>query len=137
MKVLDTPVLLELLRGVPAAKALVRGANAEELATTEINLWELGSLAQADPSPGRERRLAVLGRLRRKLVVLPFDAIAAEASLRLGPPSHGSSPSTHMILGAIAGHGGGDWYTTREVVSPKLPPGVRRIQYPTSKAKAL
>ena len=45
MKALDTPVLLEILHDSPRVKELLKGLRGEELATTEINLFELRLLA--------------------------------------------------------------------------------------------
>jgi predicted nucleic acid-binding protein len=135
MKVLDTPVLLGLLRGEPAARAYVRAQGAEELATTEIALWELACLARLDPSPGRDRRLAAVARLRRKLLVLPVDAAASEASGRLPPPSRGVPPLTLLSLAAAIGHGGTVFVTGNQVGLPTLPSGVRAERYDKKHAK--
>jgi predicted nucleic acid-binding protein len=57
MKALDTPVLLAILEGVPAARDLLRRLKGSELATTEANLLELTLLASAGP---RGRRTGLL-----------------------------------------------------------------------------
>ena len=44
MKGLDTPVLLAILHDQDGAKALLHSLRGEELATTEINLFELEQL---------------------------------------------------------------------------------------------
>ncbi len=53
MKGLDTPVLLALLEGAAKPRALVRALAGEELATTEVNLFEIELLGRRDKSPGK------------------------------------------------------------------------------------
>jgi hypothetical protein len=105
MKGIDTPVLLELLRGSPAARAWVRGAGGEELATTEINFFELETLARLDRSPGRERRLAALDKLRRRLTVVPIDARASAAARAREAPPRGAPWISLLVLGALEAAG--------------------------------
>jgi predicted nucleic acid-binding protein len=116
MRALDTPVLLRLLRGDPTARALARKIGAEELATTEINLWELTVLATEDRRPGRERRLEAIERLRRKLGVLPVDAaaLAAATRRRREATDRGETPSVALMIAALVGHGIEELITTRE-----------------------
>ena len=125
MKAFDTPVLLDLLRGAPSARRFVRSLGNEEIATTELNLWELGVLAIQDKTPGRERRLAALGRLRRKLLVLPIEARSVEAALRLTPTASRSA----LIRGTLEAHGCTEWVTVREVASPTGRGPLRIVEY--------
>jgi predicted nucleic acid-binding protein len=117
MKALDTPVLLAFLRGSPAARAVIRSLSGEEIATTEVNLFELEALARLDPAPGRERRLAVLDRLRRKLTVLPVDERAVRTGLRhLKGHTRGTAlPLVDMMLGALETNGCSEWITSGSV----------------------
>jgi predicted nucleic acid-binding protein len=117
MKALDTPVLLDVLRGVPAARQLVRSLTGEEVATTEINMFELGVLARSDRRPGFERRLAALERLRRKLTVLPVDGAAIAAAAKL-PLAKGKvhSPLTQLLVATLESHGCAHWITVPEAV---------------------
>jgi predicted nucleic acid-binding protein len=114
MKALDTPVLLAFLRGSPGARALVRSLSGEEIATTELNFYELEALARLDPHPGRERRLAALDRLRRKLTVLPVDERGVRAGLRhLKNHSHSvATPNLDLILGTLEANGCSEWITS-------------------------
>jgi predicted nucleic acid-binding protein len=114
VKALDTPVLLAFLRGSAGARALVRSLSGEEIATTELNLYELEALARLDPHPGRERRLAALDRLRRKLTVLPVDERGVRAGLR-HLKTHGHSvalPNLDLILGTLEANGCSEWITS-------------------------
>jgi predicted nucleic acid-binding protein len=119
MKGLDTPVLLSLLEGAPKSRALVRALAGEELATTEVNLFEIELLGRRDRSPGRERRMQALERLRRKLTVLPIDeettrrAAAIAASARQGAPE-----GTWLCLGAAEAHGCSEWITNAAGMPP-------------------
>jgi predicted nucleic acid-binding protein len=119
MKGLDTPVLLALLEGTPRAKALVRILAGEELATTEVNLFEIELLGRRDKSPGRERRIRALERLRRKLTVLSIDeettrrAASIAASARQGAPE-----GTWLCLGAAEAHGCSEWITDSAGMPP-------------------
>lgn len=126
MKALDTPILLRLLRGDPRTAAFLRKISAEELATTTINLFELEVIARTDPSPGRERRLAALERLRRKLTILPVDETAAveaaNALGRVGP--HSPNASACLIAGALVAGRCSEWITAKDVEFP-TPSGVK------------
>ncbi|MFZ0892759.1 MAG: PIN domain-containing protein [Thermoplasmata archaeon] len=84
MKALDTSALLALLEGDRGAKGLLQRLRGVEVATTEINLLELGYAAAKGPVRDRVARRAILTRLRRKLTVLPLDDKAVEeANTRL------------------------------------------------------
>ena len=111
MKALDTLPLLDLLRGGPRAERFVRTLGAEEIATTELNLWELTGLALADDAPGRERRLRALERLRRRLIVLPIDAAAVAAATRLASSSGRAGGTDELIAGCLQAHGATSWVT--------------------------
>jgi predicted nucleic acid-binding protein len=80
MKGLDTPVLLRILLGEPSARKLLRELQGEELATTEWNLLELEMISRSLDAPGKERRRAMIEKLRRRLTVLPLDERAVEAA---------------------------------------------------------
>jgi predicted nucleic acid-binding protein len=124
---LDTPVLLGILRGDPAAKALIRKLENEEVCTTAQNLFELETLARLDPSVGREQRLATLDRLRRKLTILPIDdrgaivaaGYASKDAVRVVPAA------SWMILGALEANGCSEWYTVANSQFPKASKVIR------------
>jgi predicted nucleic acid-binding protein len=115
VKALDTTVLLSFLRGSPSARAIIRSLSGEEIATTEVNLYELEAIARQDSGPGRERRLAALDRLRRKLTVLPVDESAVRAGLHhlRGHSGRGALPLVDLILGTLEANGCSEWITTR------------------------
>ncbi len=120
MKAIDTPVLVELLRGRPTARSLLKHLQGEELATTEINLFELEAIACAGPRKGRDNRRAALERLRHKLTVLPIDAraVSAAAALSMGRLETVSS-SEWLMLGAASASGCSEWLTTNSARPPK------------------
>ena len=112
MKGLDTPVLLKLLRGEPAARTLLRSLQGEELATTEWNFLELEALAKLDSTPGRERRRAALEKLRRRLTVLSLDERAVEAAAhQLGRVHHARELIGAAVLATLESRGCTDIYT--------------------------
>jgi predicted nucleic acid-binding protein len=115
MKGLDTPVLLGLLRGEPRMTALLRKLSGEELCTTTVNLFELETIARSDPAPGRDRRLAAVEQLRRKLTILPIDersaGLAAVERSKASVGSGGAAPSW-LILGALLAGRCSEWITT-------------------------
>lgn len=130
MKALDTPVLLSMLHGAPAARSLLKSLAGEELATTEANLLELSTLAARSPGGSRAQRIRGVERLRRRLTVLPIDAGAgAEISGRLsGDRSPG--PLVWAMYGALQAHGCSELITDTK---GSLPSGhwrfkVRRIR---------
>lgn len=138
MKALDTPVLLDLLRGSADALRLVRSVGNEELATTELNLWELGQLAIEDRSPGRERRLAAIDRLRRKLLVLPVDAASIKAALAGAVRERKGRViwTTELIYGTLEAHGCSAWVTVPEALPDRPRGAVKLVEYPKSTHKA-
>lgn len=129
MKALDTPVLLAFLRGRPSARKAIQAWSEDELATTELTLFDLEVAARTDPSPGKEHRLAALERLRRKVTVLPVDARAsrwaAEARAR-----YRMKPLTALALGVLETNGVTDWLVGPPKVSVARPHiRVRLTQY--------
>jgi predicted nucleic acid-binding protein len=121
MKALDTPILLRLLRGEPGVRALIRSLGGEELATTEWNMLELEMLANADSSPGRERRRGALEKLRRRVTVVPVDerAIRSIAAGRARARTPGEMISLG-IMGALESRGCSVLYTSRSSPWPTL-----------------
>jgi predicted nucleic acid-binding protein len=119
MKGLDTPVLLGILHDTPAAKDLLKGLRGEELATTELNLFELALLASEGLPAQQNSREAALARLRRRLTVLPVTFESVERAARL-PRAKGTAGSYHrLVLGTLAAAGCGEWITTKEFAPPK------------------
>jgi predicted nucleic acid-binding protein len=137
MKGLDTPVLLGLLRGSRGARELVRRLGGEELATTEVNMFELEVLARADPSPGRDRRLAALEKLRRRLTVVPIDRAAASAGARsVSARAAAAATPGSLVLGALEAAGCSELFTVPGAI-PKPTGGKVRIRpYRASPSKA-
>jgi predicted nucleic acid-binding protein len=120
MKVLDTPLLLDLLRGRLDVRTLESHARGEELATTELNIYELEVLARSGPKVGRDRRLAAVQRLRRKLTILPVDERASQLAAA-GHAGHlrGGMPMEWLMLGAAKAAGASAWWTVhQESVGP-------------------
>jgi predicted nucleic acid-binding protein len=126
MKGLDTPVLLALLEGTPKARALVRALAGEELATTEVNLFEIELLARRDRSPGKERRVQALERLRRKLTVLPIDEETTRRAAVLAASAPRAAPEgTWLCLGAAEAHGCSEWITSLVGMPPPSPARIK------------
>jgi predicted nucleic acid-binding protein len=121
MKVLDTPVLVDLLRGRIDVRTLLGQAKGEELATTELNVFELEVLARLGPRAGREHRLAAVQRLRRKLTVLPIDERACQAAAvgQAARPKGGGSIEW-LMLGAAKAAGASAWWTVAREHVPAL-----------------
>lgn len=119
MKGLDTPVLLALLEGAAKPRALVRALAGEELATTEVNLFEIELLARRDKSPGKERRMQALERLRRKLTVLPINEESTRRAATIAATARQAAPEgTWLCLGAAEAHGCSEWITTAAGMPP-------------------
>jgi len=113
MKALDTSVLLALLEGDRSARELVRKLRDVEIATTEVNFLELAYLANRGTVKARNRRRESLGRLRRKLTVLPIDSRAvAEAEHAVMREEAPSSPSVTAMLGALEAAGCDELFTS-------------------------
>ncbi len=119
MRGLDTPVLLAFLQGAPKARGLVRALAGEEVATTEVNLFELELLARRDPGPGKARRLQAVERLRRKMTVLPIDEEAAHRAAVLAASARDTGPEGSWLSVAAAEiHGCSEWITTAAAAPP-------------------
>jgi predicted nucleic acid-binding protein len=130
VKALDTPVLLEILRGSPRARRWVRELGAEEIATTELNLWELAVLAIEDPSRGLDQRLTALDRLRRKLLVFPMDVRAMQSAVRLRQRRRRVPTSlAELIVGTLEAHGVSEWVTVDGAWSGDPPAGLRVVRF--------
>jgi len=129
MKALDTPVLLALLHDAPSAKELLKSLRGEELATTELNLYELRRLAGDSPRAERNRRENALARLRRRMTVLPITAEAVTEAGRLLPPNDRGAALAPLVWGTLAAAGCGEWITTRAYAPSKgkLPFKVRIV----------
>ena len=125
MKGLDTPILLAILRDTPPARELLRELRGEELATTEVNLYELHALAAAGPSSSRPAKVAALQRLRRRLTVLPITASAVDEAARFASLVKAHRPYEPLIWGALKAAGCGTWITTRGHQPPK---GLRTLK---------
>ena len=113
MKALDTSVLLALLEGERSARDLVRKLGDVEVATTEVNFLELAYLAGKGSAKVRSKRREALGRLRRKLTVIPIDSRAigeAESNVLRGDAP--ASPLVAAMLGALEAAGCDELYTT-------------------------
>lgn len=115
MKGLDTPVLLAILHGDRNVKALLRRLRGVEVATTELNLLELQSLAGRGPPKGRLHRREALDSLRRAVTVLPFDSKAAERAVRRAAKDHlvGVSPLLLATLATLEANGCDELITTQ------------------------
>ena len=106
MKGLDSGVLLGILEGAPRAKELLRKMRGVEVATTEMNLLELASIAMRSCGRQRRSRLAALERLRHRLTVLPIDSRAIGAAVgRPTPPGRRLLPLAVAIAGAMEAAG--------------------------------
>jgi predicted nucleic acid-binding protein len=102
VKALDTPALLSLLEGDARMRQVLRHWRGEELATTEVNLLELEFLAAGGPARRRSSRLAALGRLRRRITVLPIDSRAGEeVHRRMERGAETPSPLVLTMLAAL------------------------------------
>jgi len=113
MKALDTSVLLALLEGDRSARDLVHKLRDVEVATTEANLLELAYLAGRGLPRVRARRREALGRLRRKLTVLPIDARSvAEAENCIVRGDAPVSPLVAAMLGSLEAAGCDELFTT-------------------------
>ncbi len=125
MKGLDTPVLLEILHGSPSAKGLLKSLRGEELATSELNLFELSLLAGQAGKASRASRLRSLTNLRRRISVISVGPDAVEAAAHLGG---GRSPGTGyalLVWGAMIAAGCQEWITTRAYAPARPVPGLK------------
>lgn len=123
MRGLDTPVLLDLLRGRTDAHRWVRSLAGGELATTELNLLELTALARRARGAARERRLGSLAHLRRSITVLPIDerATARAATMAAGGPTDRYPWGTWAMAGALVASGCEEWVTRTNSAFPPIP----------------
>jgi predicted nucleic acid-binding protein len=119
MKGLDTPVLLGILHGNASAAALLKALKGEELATTELNMYELQSLALRAPRASRAARQKALGGLRRRISVVPITASAVEEAARALSRQPGSLGYGPVMWAAMAAAGCEEWITTRSAAPPK------------------
>ena len=105
MKALDTGVLLALLEGSAKARDVVRKLRGVELATTEVNLVELGYLAGGSRRV-TATRLNALEKLRHRLTVLPIDSRGArEAIAIVSAARRPLAPSVAVMVGALRAAG--------------------------------
>jgi hypothetical protein len=118
MKGLDTPVLLEILHGTPAARRLLKSLPGEELATTELNMFELHQVASQGSKTTRPARHKALVALRRRISVLPITSAAVDEVTRGGsarPLPLGYGP---LVWGVLTAAGCGEWITTKTAAPP-------------------
>lgn len=116
---LDTNVLIGLLEGQPWARSLLRASAGEELATTELNLFELDAVARRIGRPGREKRVATAERLRRALSVIPIDDRVAKKAAEFAAAAPRVDPTTDLILAAMEVNGCSEWVTRRGLAVPR------------------
>lgn len=138
MKALDTPVLIDLLCGSTGPRALIGAWKDQEVATTEINLFELELLAESAGRKGLGPRLAALERLRRRLTVLPVDnrALTASRSLREAGAQR-LAPSARLIVSVLLANGCSEWHTTRTVSAPGRIGQLKVVEYRSNLSKKL
>ncbi|HXW67952.1 MAG TPA: PIN domain-containing protein [Thermoplasmata archaeon] len=117
MKALDTSVLLEVLHDSARAKALLKSLRGEELATTEINMFELEVLAGAGARASRPGRRNALDRLRQRLTVLPVTAEGVREARRFHQGA-GSLDYRALIWGTLVAAGCGEFLTARRGAPP-------------------
>lgn len=118
MKGLDTPVLLEILHGTPASRRLLKSLQGEELATTELNMFELYHVASQAAKSARTARLKAVVALRRRISVLPITSAAVDEVGRVAagrPLAGGYGP---LVWAALAAAGCGEWITTKTAAPP-------------------
>ena len=121
MKGLDTPVLLGILHDSPSAKDLLKGLRGEELATTELNMFELEVLASEGSRAEHARREAALARLRNRITILPVTGEAVREASRYLRGRAGRAGFLALIWGTLAAAGCGEWLTTQAYAPSKGP----------------
>lgn len=130
MKALDTPALLSILHDTAAGRELLKSLRGEEIATTELQMFELRVLAaQAGPT-ARALRETALAKLRRRLTVLPVTPESvAEAGRFLRANPRGAAGSA-LVWGTLVAAGCSEWITTKPYVPSrgKFPFKVRVIR---------
>ncbi len=128
VRCLDTPLLEDLLLGRGRAHRWVeRLEGGSELATTEVNLYELTEIARRwTPRAGLRRRLQALEEIRRALTVLP---LGPEGVRRAGGLLQGGQkgPSDLVVLmsGICLAQGVDELYTSR---GRRLPRGLHGLK---------
>jgi predicted nucleic acid-binding protein len=130
MKGLDTSVLLTILHDTPSAKELLRTLRGEELATTELNMFELRTLAAEGPRAQRSGRETALARLRRRVTVLSITADSVQGAGRFYKGSYRAPDYQPLVWATLAAAGCGEWITMRKYAPPKgtLPFKLRIVQ---------
>jgi PIN domain len=118
MKGLDTPVLLEILHGTASARRLLKSVVGEELATTELNMFELHQVAFQGSKTARSARQKALVALRRRISVLPITSAAVDEVTRSGFSRALALGYGPLIWGAMTVAGCGEWITTRAAAPP-------------------
>jgi predicted nucleic acid-binding protein len=119
MKGLDTPILLGILHDAAGMKELLRALRGDELATTELNLFELEALSAAAPKSQRAARQTGLARLRRRLTVLPITPEGTRESSRFLYEQGGGGDYRALVWGTMAAAGCAEWITTRVHAPPR------------------
>lgn len=119
MKAIDTPVLLSILHDTPAARELLKGLRGEELATTELNMFELKRLAAEGPRSQHDSREGALVRLRRRLTVLPISSDSVREAGRYLKTQGGRGDYQPLVWGTLSAAGCAEWITTRAFAPPK------------------
>jgi PIN domain len=119
VKGLDTPVLLEILHGTVASRRLLKSLQGEELATTELNVFELQHVASQGPKSARAGRQKTLVALRRRLTVLPITTASVDEVARNGPSRPLAAGYGPLIWATLTAAGCGEWITTRAAAPPK------------------
>jgi predicted nucleic acid-binding protein len=129
MKGLDTPVLLAILHDSPPARELLKGLRGEELGTTELNVFELNTLAGEGPRAHREGRETAIARLRRRITVLPITPESVREASRFLNPKSRTVDYQPLVWGTLSAAGCAEWITTRGFAPPRrgLPFKVRLI----------
>jgi predicted nucleic acid-binding protein len=119
MKGLDTPVLLGILHDSGSAKELLKGLRGGELATTELNMFELKVLAAEEARPMREGRETALARLRRRITVLPITPDSVREAARYLTRKGHLGDYQPLVWGTLSSVGCAEWITTRAFAPPK------------------
>jgi len=129
MKALDVSVLVGILHDSPGAKELLKSLHGEEIATTELDLFDLKRLAATASAAARPSREGAISRLRRRITVLPVSAEGVSEAgrfLRTGA----DLGLIALAWGVLSAAGCSEWITTREFAPTKvrLPFRVRVIK---------
>jgi predicted nucleic acid-binding protein len=114
VRALDTPVLLAILHGTPGARKLLRDLRHEEIATTELNLYELGTLFARAPKTTVTARRSAIARLRRRITVLPVTADGVREAGRGAGERHHNLGYLPLIWGTLVAAGCREWISTRQ-----------------------